>query len=201
MEHVLMIHGRFLSSNKEFYLFNVYVLCDDAAKTLSWDSLYVSFEACAGKHTSFSQSEHVTNLIECRKRVALENQSGNIAVSFWKTRYQLKDKTMINNKRTVISQLVREHPKTLTIRRDIRKILHVSVREFFLMSDNPSIIVFLKNVSQTIPVFHSSGVWFHNDGQQVSGDCGVYPLKDNGVKGGPLLILGNRGICWCVFSL
>lgn len=102
---------------------------------------------------------------------------------------------MIVDRRANISQLIREHYKTLAISRDIGKILHTSVREFLLKSDNPSILVVLKNVSQTIPGFHSSGVWFQNGGQQVSGDCGVYPLKNGGVKGGPLLKFSTEGIC------
>jgi len=38
-EHFLMIHGRFLKSNEEFYLFNVYVPCDQRAKHVLWNSL------------------------------------------------------------------------------------------------------------------------------------------------------------------
>ena len=116
-------------------------------------------------HTSFFQSEHGTSLVECRKRVALANHSRNTAVSFWETRDQLKDQAMIVDRRADISQLIREHLKTLTITRDIGKILHTSVREFLLKSDSPSVLVVLKYVSQMIPGFHSSGVWFQNDGQ------------------------------------
>jgi hypothetical protein len=58
-----------------------------------------------------------------------------------------------------------------------------------------SILIILKNVSQTIPGFHSSGVWFPHGGQQVSENCGIYLLMDSGVMGGPLLILNTRGIC------
>jgi len=46
---------------------------------------------CHFFHTDFFQGEHGASLIECRKRVALANQSGNTAVSFWESRYQLKD--------------------------------------------------------------------------------------------------------------
>jgi len=38
-DHFLMIHGRFIKSNDEFYLFNVYVHCDQRAKHALWNSL------------------------------------------------------------------------------------------------------------------------------------------------------------------
>ena len=41
MDHVLIIHGRFLQNNVEFYLLNVYAPCDNGAKQLLWDSLSV----------------------------------------------------------------------------------------------------------------------------------------------------------------
>lgn len=47
-----------------------------------------------------------------------------------------------------------------------------------------------------IPGFHSSGVWFQDDGQQVRGNCGIYSLKNGRVQGNPLFILDIRGICW-----
>lgn len=42
-------------------------------------------------HTNFFQSEHGAILIESRKRITLDNQAGDTKVSFWKTRYQLKN--------------------------------------------------------------------------------------------------------------
>lgn len=65
---------------------------------------------------------------------------------------------MMVDRRVNISQLVREHLRMLIISRHIGKILHVSVRELFLESDNTSILIVLENVSQTIPGFHSSKV-------------------------------------------
>lgn len=63
---------------------------------------------------------------------------------------------MIIDMRVNIPQLVTEHLRTLIVSRHIGKILHASVRELLLESDNTSIIIVLKNVSQTIPGFHSS---------------------------------------------
>jgi len=39
MEHALIIHGRFLHTNDEFYLFNIYAPCYNGAKQLLWNSL------------------------------------------------------------------------------------------------------------------------------------------------------------------
>jgi hypothetical protein len=57
-------------------------------------------------------------------------------------------------------QLIRDHLKTLVVSRHIGKILHTSVRELLLNCDRMSILIVLKNVRQTILVFHSSGVLF-----------------------------------------
>jgi len=38
-DHFLMIHGRFIKSNEEFYLFNVYGPCDRSAKQTLWTFL------------------------------------------------------------------------------------------------------------------------------------------------------------------
>jgi hypothetical protein len=105
---------------------------------------------------------------------------------------------MIVDRGVDVPQLIRDHLKTLTVSRDIGKILHASVRKLLLKSDNTSVLIVLKNVTQMILYFHNSGVWFQNSGQHVSENCGTYPLKDSGVEVGPLFILNTRGICqWC----
>ena len=38
-DHFLLIHGRFIKSNVEFHLFNVYCPCDQRAKQTLWTSL------------------------------------------------------------------------------------------------------------------------------------------------------------------
>jgi len=38
-DHFLMIHGRFIKSNEEFYLFNVHAPCDRIPKQALWTSL------------------------------------------------------------------------------------------------------------------------------------------------------------------
>lgn len=44
MVHVLIIHGRFLQNNDDFYLLNVYAPCDNGAKHLLWNSLSVHLQ-------------------------------------------------------------------------------------------------------------------------------------------------------------
>jgi exonuclease III len=48
--HGLMIHGRFLQSNEEFYLFNIYAPCENSAKQVLWDSLLVRLQQLGGKN-------------------------------------------------------------------------------------------------------------------------------------------------------
>lgn len=86
------------------------------------------------------------------------NQDSSTALSLWKTKYQLKNQTVIVNRRANIPQLVMEHLKTLTLSRNIKKILHVNVKKLLLYSDITSILIVLKNVNQTILSFHSSEV-------------------------------------------
>lgn len=72
---------------------------------------------------------------------------------------------MVVDRRANNPHLVKEHLKTLTMSKHIEKILHKSVRELLLKSDSASILIVLKNVSQTILAFHNSGVWFQDGGQ------------------------------------
>lgn len=38
-DHYLLIHGKFIKSNEEFYMFNMYAPCDPRAKQVLWNSL------------------------------------------------------------------------------------------------------------------------------------------------------------------
>jgi hypothetical protein len=49
-QHVLLIHGRFLKSGKEFYLAYVYTPCETDAKKLFWDSLTTRIQLLVGKN-------------------------------------------------------------------------------------------------------------------------------------------------------
>ncbi|GAU45885.1 hypothetical protein TSUD_401090, partial [Trifolium subterraneum] len=48
-EHVLLCHGRFLSSNETFYVMNIYAPCDLGAKQRLWNSLSVRLQSLAGR--------------------------------------------------------------------------------------------------------------------------------------------------------
>ena len=48
-DHVLSIHGRFISSNEEFHLFNVYAPCNGNERRVLWDSLSSRLQALRGK--------------------------------------------------------------------------------------------------------------------------------------------------------
>jgi len=50
VDNVVMIHGRFVQSNEEFYLLNVYATCDNGAKQLLWDRLSLMLQQLAGKN-------------------------------------------------------------------------------------------------------------------------------------------------------
>lgn len=47
-EHVLHIHGRFIRTNEEFYLFNIYAPCDDRTKQELWVSLSARLQLLGG---------------------------------------------------------------------------------------------------------------------------------------------------------
>lgn len=47
-DHVLSIHGRFLASNEEFHLFNVYAPCSGNDRKLMWIELSIRFQALRG---------------------------------------------------------------------------------------------------------------------------------------------------------
>ncbi|GAU49411.1 hypothetical protein TSUD_407260 [Trifolium subterraneum] len=49
LEHVLVCHGRFISSDEIFYVVNVYAPCDLGAKQRLWDSLSVWLQSLVGE--------------------------------------------------------------------------------------------------------------------------------------------------------
>jgi len=49
VKHVLQIHGRFIQTNEEFYLFNIYAPCDVRAKHELWVSLSARLQVLRGK--------------------------------------------------------------------------------------------------------------------------------------------------------
>lgn len=49
INHVLMIHDRFIKTNEEFQLFNIYAPCENNAKQLIWESLSGPLHLFGGK--------------------------------------------------------------------------------------------------------------------------------------------------------
>jgi hypothetical protein len=48
-DHMLQIHGRFIQSNEEFYVFNIYAPCDGRAKQELWEALSVRLQVLRGE--------------------------------------------------------------------------------------------------------------------------------------------------------
>jgi exonuclease III len=48
-DHILIIHGRFIRTDEEFYLFNVYAPCDARAKLELWESLTTRLHILRGQ--------------------------------------------------------------------------------------------------------------------------------------------------------
>ena len=48
-DHMLLIHGRFIQSNEEFYVINIYSPCDGRAKQALWEALSVRLQALRGE--------------------------------------------------------------------------------------------------------------------------------------------------------
>jgi exonuclease III len=68
--HGLMIHGRFLQSNEEFYLFNIYVPCENSAKQVLWDSLLVRLQQLGGKNLCVCGDFNVVRSTDERRSVS-----------------------------------------------------------------------------------------------------------------------------------
>lgn len=65
--HVIMIHDRFVHSNDEFYLGNVYAPCDNGAKQLLWDRLTVILQRLSGKNVCLCSDFNVVRYKEDRR--------------------------------------------------------------------------------------------------------------------------------------
>ena len=63
-DHFLMIHGRFIKSSEEFYLFNVYAPCDYSAKQVFWSSLSAQLELIGGQKVCVCED---FNVVRCRE--------------------------------------------------------------------------------------------------------------------------------------
>ncbi|GAU32659.1 hypothetical protein TSUD_218360 [Trifolium subterraneum] len=66
-EHVMLCHGRFISSNEIFYVVNVYAPCDFGAKQHLWDSLSVRLQSLAGRRVCVCGDFNVVRCLEERR--------------------------------------------------------------------------------------------------------------------------------------
>jgi len=106
-------------------------------------------------------------------------------VRLGKTRHQLKDQTMITDRCSNIFQLIIKLLETLTIGKNIRKILHASGCEILLKSNYMWVLIILKDASQAFPGSHGSGSFFHNGCKEIKRDGGINPLKNRWIKNCP----------------
>ena len=67
MQHVLIIHGHFTDYNDEFYLFNIYVPCDNGEKQLLWNSLSEQLQKLVGKNICLCDDFNAVRGMEERK--------------------------------------------------------------------------------------------------------------------------------------
>jgi exonuclease III len=72
-EHVIMIHGRFLQSNEEFFLCNVYAPCDNGAKQVLWEALSGRLQQLVGKNVCICGDFNVVRALNERR--SLRSQS------------------------------------------------------------------------------------------------------------------------------
>ncbi|GAU10132.1 hypothetical protein TSUD_420020, partial [Trifolium subterraneum] len=71
-EHVLLCHGRFISSNEIFYVVNVYAPCDFGAKQHLWDSLSVRLQTLAGRRVCVCGDFNAVRCLEERRSSRVE---------------------------------------------------------------------------------------------------------------------------------
>jgi len=65
-DHVLSIHGRFIKTNEEFHLFNVYAPCDGGARQLLWEALSTRLQELRGKKVCVCGD---FNAVRCREEI------------------------------------------------------------------------------------------------------------------------------------
>jgi hypothetical protein len=65
-DHVLQIHGKFIRTDKEFYLFNIYAPCEMRDKQLLWASLSVKLQSLRGKNVCVCGDFNAVRYVEER---------------------------------------------------------------------------------------------------------------------------------------
>jgi hypothetical protein len=77
--HVLQIHGKFISTNEEFYLFNIYAPCDGRAKKELWESLSVRLQLLRGQKVCVCGD---FNEVRCAEDGRLEGRVSHLLANF-----------------------------------------------------------------------------------------------------------------------
>jgi len=78
-QHFLLIHGRFVKSNEEFHLVNVYAPCGSRDKEALWVSLSAQLMLLRGKRVCVCGDFNVVRNMEERRSVRGEHVSNNHA--------------------------------------------------------------------------------------------------------------------------
>jgi len=71
-DHVLSIHGRFIKSNEEFHLFNVYAPCEGGARQLLWEALSARLQELGGKKVCVCGDFNAVRCSEERRSVEVQ---------------------------------------------------------------------------------------------------------------------------------
>jgi len=98
---------------------------------------------------------------------------------------RVQDQTVTVDRCSNVFQLIRKLLETLTIGRNIWKILHASGWEILLENNCTWVLIILKDVSQTFLGSHGSGSFFHNGGKEIKRDGGINPLKNRWIENCP----------------
>lgn len=78
VENVLMIHGRFIKTNEEFVVLNVYASCDNGAKVLLWSRLSSLLGPLTGKNVCLCGDFNAVRSVEERRSTRAQSSVGDV---------------------------------------------------------------------------------------------------------------------------
>jgi exonuclease III len=68
-DYFLFIHGKFVKTNEEFFLFNIYASCDPTARQALWHSLSARLDLLGGKKVCICGDFNAVRNVEERRSV------------------------------------------------------------------------------------------------------------------------------------
>ena len=77
--HALIIHGRFIKTDEEFCVFNVYAPCDNSAKQDLWDALSIGLLRRRGKKVCVCGDFNAVRVVEERRSTQGRGATTDIA--------------------------------------------------------------------------------------------------------------------------